>query len=203
MRNASHLVTSQTPRSLKLKALIGQLGRSAQGALADKGLGVEMVRMLRSGAKDTSAAAAKDRRHLTKARVIDNEDAVRLREERIRKDAIKVQRAKNREIRQQATAAAAKPVAGSAKYAQKKATGSKEAPLSLLSDGEETEGEVMGNESDSGGEIWEEEDSFVDIDDLLDQEGEAGYGVAHLGVLERPPVVTRSGRAVKTGHLKK
>ena len=61
----------------------------------------------------------------------------------------------------------------------------------------------MGNKSDSGGEIWEEEDSFVDIDDLLDQEGEAGYGVACLGVLERPPVVTRSGRAVKTRHLKK
>ena len=89
MRNALHLVTSQTPRSLKLKALIGQLGRSAQGALADKGLGDEMVRMLRSGAKDTSAAADKDRRHLAKARVIDNEDAVRLREERIQKDAIK------------------------------------------------------------------------------------------------------------------
>ena len=158
MRNASHLVTSQTPRSLKLKVLIGQLGRSAQGALADKGLGDEMVRMLHSGAKDTSAAAAKDRRHLAKARVIDNEDAVHLREERIQKDAVKAQRAKNREIRQQAAAAAAKPVAGSAKRAQKKATGSKEAPLSLLSGGVETEGEVLGNESDSGGEIWEEED---------------------------------------------
>ena len=61
----------------------------------------------------------------------------------------------------------------------------------------------MGNESDSGAEIWEEEDYFVDIDDLLDQEGAAGCGVARLGVLERPPVITRSGRAVKTGHLKK
>ena len=73
MRNASNLVTSQTP---KLKALIGQLGRSAHGALADKGLGGEMVRMLRSGAKDASAAAAKGRCHLTKARVIDNEDTL-------------------------------------------------------------------------------------------------------------------------------
>ena len=155
MRNASHLVTSQTPRSLKLKALIGQLGRTAQGALADKGLGDEMVRMLRSGAKDTSAAAAKDRRHLTKARVIDNEDSVRLREERI---PVKAQRAKNRDTRQQAAVADAKPVAGSEKCAQKKATGSKEAPLSLLSDEEETEGEVFGNESNSGGEIWEEAD---------------------------------------------
>ena len=197
VRSASHLVASQTPRSLKLKALIGQLRRTAQGALADKGLGDEMDRMLPSGAKDTFAAAAMDRRHLTKAWVIDNEDSWRLREERIQNDAVKAQRAKNREIRQQATAAAAKPVAGSEKCAQKKANGSKEAPLSLLNDGEETEGEVLGNESDSGAEIWEEEDSFVDIDDLLDHEGAAGCGVARLGVLERPPVITKSGRAVK------
>ena len=114
-----------------------------------------MVRMLRSGAKDTSAAAAKDHRHLTKARVIGNEDAVRLREEGV---PVKAQRAKNRDTRQQAAAAGAKPVAGSEKCAQKMATGSKEAPLSLLSDGEETEGEVFGNESNSGGGIWEEAD---------------------------------------------
>ena len=127
-----------------------------------------MVRMLRSGAKDSSAAAAKNRRHLTKAREIDNEDAVRLREERIQKDAVKAQTAKNRQIRQQATAAVAKPVAGSGNCAPKKAKGSKEAPLSLLSDGGETEGEVLSNEIVSGAEIWEEEDSFLDIDDLLD-----------------------------------
>ena len=201
MRNASHLVTVQTPRSLKLKALIEQLGRSAQGALAEKGLANEMVKYLRSGAKDTSAAAAKDRRHLTKGRVIDNEQAVDMREERMQKDAVKAQKAKNREIKQQAAAAAAEPVANSAKRAQKKATRSKEAPLSLLSDGEETEGEVPGDESDSGGENWEEEDSFVDADDFLDPEGAAGCGIARLGVAERPPVITRSGRAVKTGHL--
>ena len=44
-----------------------------------------MVKMLRSGAKETSAAAAENRRHLTKTRVIGDEDAVRLREERIHK----------------------------------------------------------------------------------------------------------------------
>jgi hypothetical protein len=59
-RSALHLVTRQTPSSLKLKSLIGQLGRSAQGALADKELGEEMVRFLCSGAKDTTAVAAKD-----------------------------------------------------------------------------------------------------------------------------------------------
>ena len=119
----------------------------------------------------------------------------------MQKDAVKAQKARNRKIKQQAAAAAAKPVASSAKRAQKKATGSKEAPLSLLSDCEETEGEVAGDESDSGGENWEEEDSFVDADDFLDPGGAAGCGIARLGVVERPPVITRSGRAVKTGHL--
>ena len=113
-----------------------------------------MVRILRSDAKDTPAAAAKDRRHLARERLIGNEDAVRLREERMQQDAVKAQRAKNREIRQQAATAAAKPVASSAKHTQRKATGSKEVPLSLLSDGEETEGEVLGDESDSGGEPY-------------------------------------------------
>ena len=160
-----------------------------------------MVRILRLEAKDTSAAAAKDRRHLTRGRVIDNEDAVRLREERMQQDAVKAQRAKNREIRQQAATAAAKPVASSAKRAQRKATGSKEVPLSLLSDGEETEGEILGDESGSEGGNWEEGDAFVDSDDFLDPEGAAGCGVARLGAPERPPVITRSGRAVKTGHL--
>lgn len=118
----------------------------------------------------------------------------------MQKDAVKAQKAKNREIKQQAAAAAAKPVASSAKRAQRKATGSKGAPISLLSDGEETEGEVLGDESDSGRENWEE-DSFVDADDFLGPEGAAGCGIARLGVAERPPVITRSGRAVKTGHL--
>ena len=71
----------------------------------------------------------------------------------MQKDVVGAQRAKNREIRQQATAAAAEPVAGSTKRAQTGLTGSKEAPISLLSDGEETEGEVLGDESDPGGRI--------------------------------------------------
>ena len=176
MRNASHLVTGQTPRSLKLKAIIEQLGRSAQGSLAEKGLANEMVNYLRSGAKDTSAAAAKDRRHLAKGRVIDNEQAVDMREGRMQKDAVKAQKAKNREIKQQAAAAAAKPVASSVKRAQKKATGSKEAPLSLLSDGEKTEGEVVGDESDSGGKIGRRRILLWTLMNSWAQRGRQGLG---------------------------
>ena len=89
VRNASQLVTRQTPRSLKLKALIEQFGRSAQGALAFQGLGEEMIRTLRPGAKDTSAAAAKDSCHLAKAKVVDSEGVVQMREDKLQKDAVK------------------------------------------------------------------------------------------------------------------
>ena len=41
----------------------------------------------------------------------------------------------------------------------------------------------------------------MDTDDFLNPEGAAGCGIARLGVAERPPVITRSWRAVKTGHL--
>ena len=41
----------------------------------------------------------------------------------------------------------------------------------------------------------------MDADEFLGPEGAAGFGIARLGVVERPPVITRSGRAVKTGHL--
>ena len=41
----------------------------------------------------------------------------------------------------------------------------------------------MGDESDSGGENWEE-DSFVDADDFFEPEGAVGCGIARLGVVE-------------------
>ena len=40
----------------------------------------------------------------------------------------------------------------------------------------------------------------MDIDDVLDPEEETRCRISCLGVLERPPVITRSGRAAKTGH---
>jgi hypothetical protein len=91
-----HLVKRNTPSSLKLKHIIGQLGRSAEGAPAERDLGAEILRNLRSQAKDISVAAAKDRRQLTKARVITQEDVVHLREEREKKEAAKTAKAEVR-----------------------------------------------------------------------------------------------------------
>jgi hypothetical protein len=73
-----------------LKSLIGQLARAAQGALADEELGEEIVRFLCSGAKDTTAAAAKDWHHLEEACLYTAENVVQLRDETERIDQEKL-----------------------------------------------------------------------------------------------------------------
>ena len=62
------------------------VGKVCSGCSCRQGLGGKMIRTLRSRAKDTSAAATKDRCHLTKARVIDNEKVVHMMEEKEQKD---------------------------------------------------------------------------------------------------------------------
>ena len=54
-----------------------------------------------------------------------------------------------------------------------------------------------------GREIEENEDSSVDIDDILDPEGAPARRILPLEATQRPPVVTRSGRVVKVGYLEK
>ena len=82
--------------------LINQLGRAAEGAAAEKDLSAGMLKNLRSKAKDLCSAAARDRRQLSKARVIDSEDVVHLRDKRELVDSKKAARAaerrKNREL---------------------------------------------------------------------------------------------------------
>ena len=54
-----------------------------------------------------------------------------------------------------------------------------------------------------GSEIEENEDSSVDIDDILDSEGAPARRILRLDATQRLPVVTRSGRVVKVGYLEK
>ena len=61
--------------------------------MADMDLESEMIKTICSSAKDTSTKAAKDRRHLTRARVITAQDIIRLRAEKDDKDT---QKRKNR-----------------------------------------------------------------------------------------------------------
>ena len=60
--HALQMATQNAPFSNKLKMLIDQLGRAAEGQLQiRKDLSAGMLKDLRSKAKDLSSAAAKDR----------------------------------------------------------------------------------------------------------------------------------------------
>ena len=91
------MVARNIPSSNKLKVLIDQLGRAAEGAAAEKDLSAGMLKDLRSKAKGLSPAAARDRRQLSKVRVIDSEDVVHLRDKREMVDRKKAARAVARE----------------------------------------------------------------------------------------------------------
>ena len=85
---------------------------------------------------------------------------------------------------------------------QKKGIGIRKNSLSLLSNREETEGEEAIAEGDWGSETFEGyEDSSVDIDDILDPEEAPARRILRLEAIQRPPVVTSSGRVVKVGNL--
>ena len=62
--------------------LIDQLGKTTEGATADKDLNTGMLKNLYFKAKDLSSAAAKDHRQLSKARVTSSEEVVCLRDKR-------------------------------------------------------------------------------------------------------------------------
>jgi hypothetical protein len=160
-----------------------------------------MLRTLRSGAKDTTVVAAKDRRHLGKARVYTAEDVVQLREGRERLDREKVTKAKMRQEKAAAKVVSSGEESKSSKHVEKKIIGTKKAPVIVLSDWEDEEEDMVGgvgwDEEENGGE----EDSVVYIGDMLDLEDAMEYGKGREGVSSQPPVVTRSGRVVKTGHL--
>ena len=79
------MFTRNTPSSSKLKVFI-QLGRAAEGAAADRDLSAGMLKDLCSKAKNLSSAAAKDRRQLSEARLIDAEEVICLRDGRERKE---------------------------------------------------------------------------------------------------------------------
>ena len=89
---------------IECASLIDQLGRAAEGAAADKDLSAGMLKDLRSKANDLSSAAAKDRRQLSKARVVDSEEVARLRGEMERKNNNKAVRAAAREKKMHGTA---------------------------------------------------------------------------------------------------
>ena len=84
---------------------------------------------------------------------------------------------------------------------ERKVIGVKKVPVSVLSDWEDEEEDMVGGEKWDEKENGREEDSVVYIGDMLDLENAMEHGKGREGVSSQPPVVTRSGRVVKTGHL--
>jgi len=160
-----------------------------------------MLRTLCSGAKDTNVVAAKDRRHPGKARVYTAEDVVQLREERERLDREKVTNAKMCQEKAAAKVASSGEGSKSSKHVETKIIDTKKAPVIVLSDWEDEEEDMVGGVGWDEEENVGEEDSVVYIGDMLDLEDAMEYGKGREGVSSQPPVVTRSGRVVKTGHL--
>ena len=54
-----------------------------------------------------------------------------------------------------------------------------------------------------GSEIEESKRSSVDIDNILDLDGEPARRILCLEAIQSPPVVTRFGGVVKVGYLEK
>ena len=76
------MTTRNLRSSVRLKALIDQLGKAAEGAATNKDLNVGLLKELRFKAKDLSSTAAEDRCQLPKARVTASEGVVHLWDER-------------------------------------------------------------------------------------------------------------------------
>jgi hypothetical protein len=97
------LVKWNTPFSLKLKLILSQLGRCAEGAIADRDLEGEILRNLPCQANDLFPVSAIDHRRLTKVRVITQDEVVYLRAESEKKEPEKSATAEARKWKQTAS----------------------------------------------------------------------------------------------------
>jgi len=194
-----HLVKKNTPFSLKLKHIIGQLGRCAKGAIADRELEGEILRNLRSQAKDLSAVSAEDRRQLTKARVITHEDVVHLREEREQNEAEKSTRAEARKRKQTATASKRMGGLSATSNREKQHSIVKCASTNVQKAGSDEEEDLVDERWVSKEESDGEEDSLIPAGGLLEdcQAGEDGEVAGRVG--RKVEIVTRSGRRAGRG----
>ena len=196
-REAMLLLTRNTPASNRLKTLVEALGKAAGGAIADSELGLAMLKDLRSQAKDISAKAAKDRRHLSKARVITTEDVVALREAAELKRLVEERLKEVRKIR--ASRAALKASCGSNLTKITEELGEMVLGVHIKIEGEPPKGSKV--KSRSKGVILAPEEEVLEELEIVkvvvakaapkDVKGKVKE------VIDKPQVVTRSGRAVK------
>jgi len=87
------------------------------------------------------------------------------------------------------------------KHVEEKIIGTKKALEIVLRDCEDEEEDMVGGVGWDEEENGVEEDSVVYIGNMLNLEDAMEYEKRREGVSSQPPVVTRSRRVVKTGHL--
>jgi hypothetical protein len=160
-----------------------------------------MLRTLHSGAKHTNVIEANDHRYLGNARVYTAKNVVQLREERERLDREIVNKAKMDQEKAAAKVLLSGKGSKSSKHVESKIIGTQRAAEIMLSDLEDEEEDMVcgveWDKEENGGE----EDSVIYIGDMLDLEDAMEYGKGRERVSSQPPVVTRSGRVVKRGHV--
>jgi len=174
--------------------MIGQLGRCEESAIADRDLEGEMLRHLNSQVKELSAASAKDRRQLTNAREITQEDVVHLREERVQKEAEKSARADARKRKQTATASKEIEGLSATSNPEKQHSMVKCAGTNLQKAGSNEEEDFVDKGWVSKGESEGEEDFLIPAGGVL-EDMQAGDDGEVAGMVQRKvKIVTRSGR---------
>jgi hypothetical protein len=156
-----------------------------------------MVQEVRASAGRPSTKAVKDKRQLTKARVIDQNEVIRLREEREARDTQKQARVpRSRQQRSTAPSSSTVPVTPF-KRGRKKVQISKIVTVNLTS----PEHPSLEDDWDSDLEIVAEkkapEEEFVDIEEILALPTPTGREKKGKHVNSKAPVITRSGRVVK------
>ena len=102
--HALRMETRNTPSPNKSKVFVDQFGGAAGGVAAGKDLNAGMLKDLRPKTRGLYPAAVRDGRQLSRARVIDSEEVVRLGDNRERVDNEKAARAFAREKKKLGTA---------------------------------------------------------------------------------------------------
>ena len=91
------MVKGEATLARELRTIIDSLSKGLQQMIIEKGIEQETHKQFREKVLNTSKAKTGDRRRLTKVRVIDTEEVLRLREARETADAVKAAKAAGRQ----------------------------------------------------------------------------------------------------------
>jgi len=166
-RNVVSLISRDTPRSHEAKILVRQLGKVAEGSLAESILKDEMIKTIRLNLKGPSAKTLKDRRTLTKARVIDQQEVVALREAQNARDAKKLKKvARQQKLHSVASSSSTIP-ATPLKRSQKSVDISEKVIVDLVSPEGIFSEDGWGTDLEEALENEASEEEFIDIEEIL------------------------------------